>query len=87
MFNKIILGIGAILTFTVAILYALLGKEKAQRKQAETVAEVYKDATIENVKEIERVKQAEKVRNDVKLSSNDDVTNELLKYARDRHKD
>lgn len=82
--NKLMLLIGAILTGAVAILYLLLGRAKAEKQSAEKTTQVYKDAVTENVKELERIKDAEQIRQDVKLSSNSDVDDGLLKYARDR---
>ncbi|AGH16051.1 hypothetical protein VPKG_00014 [Vibrio phage pYD21-A] len=85
--NKFLMWLGAFLTGAAAIGWAFFGKARAERKLAKQEKQQYKDIAVENAKEIERVKQAEKVRNDVSRTSNDDVTNELLKYARDRDKD
>lgn len=85
--NRFLMWLGAFLTGAAAIGWALFGKARAERKLAKQEKQQYKDISIENAKEIERVKQAEKVRDDVSRTSNDDVTNELLKYARDRDKD
>lgn len=82
--NKLMLIIGAILTGAVAILYLLLGRAKAEKQSAEKTTQVYKDAVTENVKELERIKDAEQIRQDVKLASDSDVDDRLLKYARDR---
>ena len=79
--------LAAFLTGAAAIGWALFGKARAERKLAKQEKQQYKDVAVENAKEIERVKQAEKVRDDVSRTSNDDVTNELLKYARDRDQD
>lgn len=82
--NKLMLIIGAILTGAVAILYLLLGRAKAEKQSAEKTTQTYKDAITENVKELERIKDAEQTRQDVKLASDSDVDDRLLKYARDR---
>lgn len=82
--NKLMLIIGAILTGAVTILYLLLGRAKAEKKAAEKTTQTYKDAVTENMKELEKIKDAEQIRQDVKLSSDSNVDDRLLKYARDR---
>lgn len=84
MISQIKIYIGIAVTAIVGILFALFRIERAKKETAETVADTYKDAAVENAKVIEEIKQSEKIKIDTAKLTNDDVFIELRKYNRNR---
>jgi GH18 family chitinase len=84
MISQVKIYVGIAVTAIVGILFALLRIERVKKEAAETVADTYKDAAVENANVIEEIKQSEKIKMDTAKLTNDDVFSELRKYDRSR---